>query len=63
MNAGLQEADVIIAMNGEEVMTVEGYTEMLLSLSPEQSVKIKVLRQSGEEYVEMEFTATVGVLQ
>lgn len=63
MNAGLQEADVIIAMNGEEVMTVEEYTEMLLSLSPEQSVKIKVLRQSGEEYVEMEFTATVGVLQ
>lgn len=63
MNAGLLEADVIVGMNGEEIMTVEQYTQMLLSLSPEQSVKIKVLRQNGEEYVEMEFTATVGVLQ
>ena len=62
MSAGFQEGDVITSINGEEIMTVDAYTKMLHSLSPEQTVKIKVLRQSGAEHVEMEFTATVGVL-
>ena len=40
MNAGIQEADVIVSVNGEEIMTVEAYTQTLMSLSPEQSVDI-----------------------
>lgn len=63
MDVGLQEADVIIAMDGEEVLTVEEYTKRLQSLEPEQQLKLTVMRQNGEEYVELEFSATVGVLQ
>lgn len=63
MNAGLQEGDVIVAMDGEEIMTADGYTQKLLAMSPGQQVKLKVMRQSGETYVELECAATVGVLQ
>ena len=63
MEAGLQEGDVITELNGEEMQTIEQYTQMLLSLAPEQSVKLKVQRQSGEGYTELECTAVVGVLK
>jgi S1-C subfamily serine protease len=63
MDAGLQEGDVIVEMNGEEVKTVEQYTRALMALNPEQSVKLLVLRQNGEEYAQLECTAVVGVLK
>ena len=63
MDVGLQEADVIIAMDGEEVLTVEEYTKRLQALEPEQQLKLTVMRQNGNEYIELEFNATVGVLQ
>lgn len=63
MEAGLQEGDVITELNGEEMRTVDQYTQMLLSLAPEQSVKLKVQRQNGEGYTELECTAVVGVLK
>lgn len=63
MEAGLQEADVIIAMDGEEILTGEEFTEKLLALEPEQQVRLTVLRQDGAEYVQLECSATVGVLQ
>lgn len=63
MEAGLQEGDVITELNGEEMQTVDQYTQMLLSLAPEQSVKLKVQRQNGEGYTELECTAVVGVLK
>ena len=62
MSAGIQEGDVIVAVDGEEIVTADGYTQKLLAMSPGQQVKIKVMRQSGETYVEMEFVVTVGVL-
>lgn len=63
MEAGLQEGDVIVELNGEAMQTVDQYTQTLLSLNPEQSVKIKVMRQNGEGYAELECTAVVGVLK
>ncbi len=63
MEAGLQEGDVIVELNGEAMQTVDQYTQTLLSLNPEQSVKLKVLRQSGEGFVDLECTAVVGVLK
>lgn len=62
MNAGLQEGDVIVAMDGEKIMTADGYTQKLQAMSPGQQVKIRVMRQSGETYVELECAAAVGVL-
>lgn len=63
MDAGLQEADVITAIDGEEILTVGQYTQKLFSLEPGQEIQIGLLRQNGEDYVEMECTAAVGVLQ
>ena len=63
MAAGLQEGDVIVSMNGEEILTVDAYTQMLLELQPEQTVAIKILRQNGQDYVEWECSAVVGVLK
>ncbi|MCI8281707.1 MAG: serine protease [Lachnospiraceae bacterium] len=63
MDAGLLEGDVIIAMNGESVLTVEEYTKRLQALEPEQQMILTVLRQNGKEYAELECSATVGVRQ
>ena len=63
MSAGIQAGDIIVAINGDEIKMVSEYTKVLHSLSPEQTVKIKLLRQSGENYVELVCTATVGVMQ
>lgn len=63
MAAGIQEADVIVEMNGEEISTVEQYNQLLMGLNPGDEVKITVKRQSAEEYVDLECKATVAVLQ
>lgn len=62
MNAGLQEGDVIVKINGEEVLTEDAYTQKLMALLPEQQMTLTLMRQSGEEYVELECTAVVSVL-
>lgn len=62
MNAGLQEGDVIVKVNGEEVLTEDAYTQKLMALLPEQQMTLTLMRQSGEEYVELECTAVVSVL-
>lgn len=62
MNAGLQEGDVIVEMNGEQVLTEDAYTQKLMALLPEQQVTLTLMRQSGEEYVQLECAAVVSVL-
>ena len=63
MEAGLQEADVITKINGEEIATVEQYSQKIYGLNPEDIVTITVKRQNGEEYVDLDCTVTVGVLK
>ncbi len=63
MAAGIQEADVIVKMNGEEIISVEQYNQLLMGLNPGSEVKITVKRQGAEEYVNLECSAAVGVLQ
>lgn len=63
MAAGIQEADVIVKMNGEEITSVEQYNQLLMGLNPGSEVKITVKRQGAEEYVNLECSAAVGVLQ
>lgn len=62
MAAGLQEADVIVKLNGEDMISVEQYNETLMSMKPEQVVTITFKRQGADNYVEMECSAAVGVL-
>ncbi len=63
MAAGLQEADVIVKLNGEEVATVEQYNQKIYPLNPEDTVTVTVKRQNGEEYVDLECAVVVGVLK
>lgn len=63
MKAGIQEADVITMINGEEVTKVEQYNQKIYALNPEDTVTITIKRQSGEEYVDLECAVIVGVLK
>lgn len=63
MAAGLQEADVIVRINGEEVATVEQYNQKIYGLNPEDTVTVTVKRQNGEEYADLECAVVVGVLK
>lgn len=60
--AGLQEADVIVKLNGEDISSVEQYNQKLMEMKPEQTVTITFKRQGADSYVEMECPAVVGVL-
>lgn len=63
MAAGLQEADVITAIDGEEVITVEQYYQKVYEKNPEDVITISVKRQNGEEYVDLECPVTIGILR
>lgn len=63
MRAGLQEADVITAINGEEVTTVEQYFQKIYAMQPEDTVSITIKRQNGNQYVDLKCTVIVGILQ
>lgn len=63
MAAGMQEADVISKINGEEVATVEQYNQKIYALSPEDTVTITIKRQSGEAYVDLDCIVVAGILK
>lgn len=50
MKAGLQNGDVIVAIAGTEVTTMEEYREALLALPPGEETRITAKRQNGDEY-------------
>lgn len=63
MEAGVQEADVIVAINGKDVVSVDQYNQILMEMNPEEEVTITVKRQGAEDYVELELNTVVGVLK
>ncbi len=63
MAAGLQEADVMIAINGEEISSMEQYYQKIYTKKPDEVITITVKRQNGESYVNLDCTVTVGVLR
>ncbi len=63
MAAGLQQADVITSIDGEEVATVEQYFQKIYAKEPQDVINIHIKRQIGEDYVDLECAVTVGVLQ
>ncbi len=63
MEAGLQEADVIVGINGEEIKSVEEYSQKVYGFHPDDVITITVKRQSGEDYVDLDCAVTVGVLR
>ncbi len=63
MKAGIQEADVITAINGKEVTSMEQYYQKVYEKEPEDVLNVSIKRQNGEGYVDLECLVTVGVLQ
>lgn len=60
MQAGIQQGDVIVGINGELVMKFSEYTNQLIQMSAGQSVEITVMRRVQNEYREMIFQVVLG---
>lgn len=63
MTAGLQNGDVITAMDGQAVSTMEEYEQKLLALKKGTEVKITVNRQGTKEYKKHTCKVEIGVLR
>ena len=63
MAAGLQSGDVITEIDGEAVISVDGYQTKLLSLTPGDVAKVTIQRQGNDGYTEIKCPVTVSVLQ
>lgn len=59
MQAGIQKADVITAVKGNEVATVKQYQSELKKCGVGEVIKIKVMRKGAEGYVELEYDVTL----
>lgn len=60
MAAGIQNGDVIQAVNGEEVTGIKSFERALLKCTLGESVKVQGMRRGSDEYVEAEFSLNVG---
>ena len=63
MDAGLQMGDVIVEMNGQEILTMEAYQRRLMELKKGDEVKFTVNRQGSEKYQKFTCRLEVGVLR
>lgn len=63
MAAGLQCGDVITSINGDPIFTVDSYENKLLSLVPDETVKVAVERQGTDGYKEITCMVEVSILQ
>lgn len=63
MAAGLQSGDVIVKIAGENVETAQAYKNVLSGQTPGDVVKITIKTPGAAGYVEIECSATVGVLK
>lgn len=60
MLAGIQSGDVIVGIDQQSVTRMADYSNYLLKINAEDTVVLRVMRQSQEEYKELEFEITVG---
>lgn len=63
MTAGLQNGDVIVAMDGTQVMTMDDYQEKLMTFQKGDKIKITAHRQQTKGYKKFTSTIEVGVLR
>ena len=60
LRAGLQKGDIIVEIDGTEVESYADYAAVFSQKKASQMVELKVLRQSGKEYTEMQFNIVLG---
>lgn len=63
MLAGIQSGDVIIRVNGEEVLSDYAYSTRIGNMAPGSICEMVVKRQNGKEYYEITCQVEVGVLE
>lgn len=63
MHAGLQSGDVIVEVNGEEVVTDSLYSDKISQLIPGTTCEITVKRQKGMEYYDVTCEVRIGILE
>ena len=60
MSAGVQNADIIHTLNGEEICTMSEYSDVLQKLTKGSKVKLEVYRKNPyDTYVNVELTVTI----
>lgn len=59
MNVGIQSGDVIVGIDNKEIRSFSNFTEYMESSTPDTTVNIVIMRQSGEEYRELTFEVTL----
>lgn len=62
MDAGIQQGDVIIEINGQPITGISEIQEMLLKFSREQVIQVLVMRLGKEGYKEIPFSVTLDQL-
>ncbi len=60
MLAGIQSGDVIVGIDQQSITKMNDYSNYLLNLNAEDTVTLRVMRQSQGEYKELDFEVTVG---
>ena len=60
MQAGIQQGDVVTAVNDNEVTSFNEYSNTLLQIEPGETIELTVMRQVQTEYKEMKFNIVLG---
>lgn len=63
MRAGIQTGDVVISLDGEPVTAFSEYTSKLVRRKAGAAVEIVLMRQVQDEYRQMEFKLTFGIVE
>lgn len=62
MNAGVQRGDILTAVDGDPVISYHDFILWLTGKAPGTNVKLSLLRQSVEDYIEVECEVELGTL-
>ena len=63
MKAGIQSGDIITEIDNKKITALSGYHTAVISQEAGKTIKITGLRYGGEDYVDIKFSATVGIKQ
>lgn len=62
MQAGIQNGDIITAINNEPVSNMKAIRNIMLEFEPEQALNLTIMRLGKDAYVEMKYVVTLGKL-
>ena len=62
MAAGIQNGDVITAINNEPIVNMKAIQNIMLEFEPEQALNVQLMRLGKDGYVEMKYVVTLGKL-